>query len=84
MHEQMAKQAEIKVALRRENMLMLFLIADYLAGVTISALTATAMRGKPDLNRDTVVISQKAGSGFDGKRICVSMMSKMIVNREGC
>ena len=47
---------------------MRFLVADYLAGVTIGTMTAIAMRGKPDLNRDTVVISQKAGSGFDGKR----------------
>jgi len=64
---------------------MLFLVADYLAGVTIGTMTAIAMRGKPDLNRDTVVISQKAGFGFDGKRICISTMSKMIVNRKvGC
>jgi hypothetical protein len=40
---------------------MLFLVADYLAGVTIGTITAIAVRGKPDLDRDTLVIPQKAG-----------------------
>jgi len=31
---------------------MLFLIADYLAGMKIGALTAIVVRGKPDLNGD--------------------------------
>jgi hypothetical protein len=46
MHEH-GQASRIKIVPRREDTAMLFLVADYLAGVTIGTMTAIAVRGSP-------------------------------------
>jgi hypothetical protein len=62
---------------------MLFLVADYLAGVTIGTMTAIAVRETRPQSRHRRNLA-KSRIRIRREEICVSTMSNMIVNREDC